>query len=310
MDIVIRLLTIEERIGLALMFESIEELHALCTPSIQAALLDPVKVHRINELLTQYRIPVVSSELDDVQKEALATGKKPEIKRPPIKLGYVGVLRAGQGQRLVELFNLGTLERHGASNQRPMIHVKLIVPEELGPELQQIHEEWFKTRISIPMECEHGNFWISPEFTQRGRNYQHYTAVQAISAMPFQQLSSTCEVGQGSGHLTSDLYCVRWREVLDELVRKRPDLSFVHFMLYHFLQPLHIQEIHKPQLKGKALGVRFKDQEYRVVGITLHGTLLLTKQLDQGLYYDTTLSFLDLAHTATWFEIEDNENTT
>ena len=310
MSIEIRLLTLEERVALALLFHPIEELSALCKPSIAEALTDPVKVHRIHELLSAFRVPVVSTELDEDHREALATGQKPVRRRRPMKLGYAGVLSEEMGERLTELFNLGQLDRDGLNNKRPVIHFTLTVPEERVSDLIQIHAEWLKSRVSIPLESEWGDFWISPEHSRPESATQHFIAVPTVSTQPIRELSPALNPRNSdtlNNRYMSEDYRNRWREVLDEMVREKPELSFVHFMLYHFLQPIHVQEIHRAQLKGKALGMEYRGTVYRVVGVTPHGTLQVTTRHNQCLLYEATFTFMDVARTARWFEMEDPE---
>ena len=303
----LRLLTLEERISLALMFFEISELQDLCRPSINEALRDPIKVHRINELLTEYRVAAISTELDEHQQEALRTGVKPVVARVPIRLSYAGVLEPEDGERLTELFNHGALERDGVVNHRPVSHMTLTVVDTVADELREIHDRWMKSRISIPMDCEEGAFWISPERTRKIGNTQHYTCVRSMSQLPSRDVTEYPMT-------TSPILVARqpdgdwnktWRRELDTMVRKNPDLAFVHFMLHHFLQPAHVQEIHRGQLKGKALGIMTGGHLYRVVGVTPHGTLQMTRNLNQELVYDTTVPFMDVYRTCTWQELKD-----
>lgn len=185
----IRLLALEERLLLALNYFKSQELDDLCIPSVSQALADPVKVHRINEVLTTTRVPVLSSELNEDQLETLRTGKPPEPK-----------------------------------------------PEE-PPPIPTVHKE------------------------------------------------------------------LNWRDALDHLVAEHPELDYVHFMLYHFLQPTHVREIHRPLLKGQALGLSYEGQLYRVVGITPFGTLQLSKSVKQGLVYDTTLPFTKVIESGEWSQL-------
>lgn len=312
MNIDIRLLTLEERVTLALLFHQIDELEDLCKPSMAEALMDPVKVHRIHELLSDDRVPVVSSELSEEQHQALLTGTKPDQPQQPIVLGYAGVLGEEMGERLTELFNKGSLDRDGLNNKRPVIHFILTVAPEDREDLRRIHAEWLKTRVSIPLESPWGEFWISPEMTpvDSDSGKQHFIAVRATTSQPLRELAPALDRRNAStlqGRYLAEEGRNRWRDVLDRLVKDKPELSFVHFMLYHFLQPIHVQEIHKAQLNGKALGMEYEGVRYRIVGITPHGTLMATTHLNQALLYEKTFVFLDVVRRATWLELEDED---
>lgn len=190
----IRLLALEERLLLATIYYKNPELDVLCIPSIRSALSDPDRVHQINEILTQTRVPVLTSELSEEELETLRTGKR-----------------------------------------------------------------------------------VAPKPARKQED-------APPSPLPSEQ---------------------NWRDLLDEMVAKNPELDFVHFMLYHFLQPANIREIHRPLLKKSALGLHYKNKLYRVVGVTPFGTLQLTTALKQDLVYETTLPFTETLNGGEWVRLSE-----
>ncbi len=300
-----RLLELEERINLALMYnDQIEELHDVCYPSVKLAMRDSDKVHRIMVLLSQHKVPVMSTELTEEQAEALRTGAKPTSNRPKIRVHYHGVLGDKDGKLLNELFNLGTFTQVGDSTPRPMSTWCLAVPEDKGFQLETVHRAWTKSRICLLVETGEGFFWVTPNPVNPHGTTQHYTVAQSSEAIaPNRPPLQRGSVIAGETARSAD-----WRDAMDELILRKPELGFVHLILSYLLQPAHVQLINQSQIGNKVLMLIYQGVMYRVVGITNSGMLLLTRRLDQGLVYETTISFLDVVrHSSTIWKQKDGE---
>lgn len=299
----IRLLTLDERVYFALMFcPEIEELREICQPSVASALQDSDKVHRINVLLSAHGVPVLSTELEDEQIEALRTGQPPAHHRPKIKIYSKGVLGDRDGERLNELFNSGKFVQIGDTTPRPMSTWCLEVGPEDQKDLEEIHSRWVKSRICVLVETIDGAFWVTPETTKPGSNTQNYTVVNSSSA----HVPNRSPVLRGTVVNSDHKRGGNWRDALDEMILRKPELGFVHLILNHYLQPAHVQLLHHAQLGSKVLLLIYQGVLYRVVGISSSGMLLLTRKLTQGLVYETTVPFLDvMRHPSTVWKQKD-----
>ena len=287
----VRLLTLEERVLLALLYFQIPELEEICKPDMVTAMKDASKVHRITQLIQDSHVPTLNTELTEDQFVALKTGRKPKGFKPKIKLNYTGVLSEKDGEKLEELFNVGTFIHQGQKTNRPLTTYRLMVPEEHVASLRRIHEKWLENRICILLEGEDGQCWITPDRLHTHTNTQDYVVVSAAHKL----VDSRSEVFEETPRNPSS-----WRETLDEMVALRPSLGFVQLMLNHYLQPAHVQLMHHEQLEGKVLLLTYQGNTYRVTGITSQGTLMLTTHLHQGLVYEHTLPFRLVAHEGEW----------
>lgn len=286
----IRLLSLDERVSYGLLYKDIPELTDLCAPTVREALLDHDKVHRINTLLGDHQVPVMSTELQPDQLEALRTGIRPANACSKIKLNYSGVLLEEDGKVLTDLFNEGEFTQIGDPTPRPMSTWRLSVPPRHAQLLEDTHRTWAKTRISILVETHEGVFWVSPDPVQEGTASQNYVVVSSSASRSLNKavVPISSDVNKRYG---------QWRDVLEEMVVRRPDLGFVHFMLTHFLQPVDSQLLNS-SVKTTALLVTYRGVQFRVVGMSASGMLLLSRKLEQHVVYETTVPFIVVAKDA------------
>lgn len=279
----LRLLSLEERVMLALMFYEIPELDELPPESVKA------QAHAVEQWLDEHKVPTLSTGLTPEQAEALRTGVKPDPNKPRLYLNYKSVLSEADGRRLEELLNIGEFTQLGEKTNRPLSTYRLTVPDEFAAELQAIHERWLVSRICILLECPSGLFWLTPDTAHRNTNTQHYVVVPSVQTDRIHSPVEHPEKGSAS-----------WREVLEDLIARRPDLGFVQLMLHHYLQPAHVQLLHNSQLNDHMLLMTHHGTTYRVIGISMQGTLMLTTKINQGLVYDVTMPFVDIVDEAQW----------
>lgn len=294
----IRLLSLDERVSYGLLYKHIPELTDLCVPCVREALRDHDKVHQINLLLSEHEIPIMSTELQPDQLEALRTGIRPLNATFQIKLNYSGVMSEEDGQSLTRLFNNGEFTRVGDPTPRPLSTWQLRVPEDQAAELERVHALWNKSRICVLVETHDGMYWVTPDTVHTDTNYQNYVVTESSSARSGNKVVTpiTSDINKRYG---------QWREVLEELVIEKPELGFVHFLLTHFLQPMDIQLLNQ-SVKQTALLVTYRGIEFRIVGMSSSGMLLLTQRLEQGVVYETTVPFIVVAKEAgtTWRQKE------
>lgn len=301
----VRLLSLDERVLLALLYFEIPELTEICKPNMTAAINDAGKVHRITQLIHDHHVPTLSTELSEDQLFALKTGVRPDGFKPRIKLNYHGVLTDEDGAILEELFNKGNFVQLGQKTNRPMSTYRLTVPEEDAATLAHIHEKWLENRICILVDGSKGQHWVTPDTLHRAKNHQDYVAVPSSHMSPTKHPAfrppqdNTAMITELTKHLTPS-----WRETLDQMVIAKPELAFVETMLNHFLQPAHVQLMHREQLNGKVLLLTYQGVTYRVVGMSTQGTLMLTKHLNQDLVYETTLPFRQVVREGVWSQVE------
>lgn len=301
----VRLLSLDERALLALLYYQIPELTEICKPDLSSAINDAGKVHRITQLLHDNHIPSLSTELSEDQQFALKTGVRPEGFKPRIKLNYKDVLSDTDGARLEELFNLGSFVQLGQKTNRPMSTYRLTVPAEHGHELEGIHDRWLENRICILVDGAKGQYWVTPDTLHRHATHQDYVAVPAsISPPPRSRPNRITVDGPALALDMSGPSPPSWRDTLDELTTLRPELTFVQTMLNHYLQPAHVQLMNQEAIENKVLLLTYRDKTYRVTGITAQGTLMLTTHLNQGLVYETTLPFRQVAVEGQWQLVE------
>lgn len=301
----VRLLTLEERVNLALMYDDqIKELHDVCYPSVDLAMRDSVKVHRMMVLLSQHKVPVMSTELTEEQSEALRTGVKPVSKRPKIKVHYHGVLGEKDGTLLNELFNQGKFEQIGDPTPRPMSIWRLTVDSKVGFKLETVHRAWTKSRICLLVEAEGQFYWVTPNAVDSGSCVQTYSVAKSSeTSTPTRSPLNRGTLVAGEVGRSAD-----WRDALDEMILREPELGYVHLILNHYLQPAHVQLLNNTQINQQVLYLIYQGVMYRVVGITGSGMLLLTRRLDQGLVYEHTVPFLDVVrHSSTIWKRKDGE---
>lgn len=299
----VRMLALDERVALALLYYQIPELTEICRPSPTEAINDSDKVHRITQILHERQIPTLSTELTEEQITALATGVKPVLGKAKIKLNYNGVLDDEDGQRLEELFNEGEFAQLGQKTNRPMTTWRLTVDDTVAHELEQIHARWLNNRICILVDSQDGLYWATPDTRQLGTTYQNYIVVPSTTAAaPRHPTFGTA--GSSKAMVVDALKtpAPSWRDAVDEMVSRKPHLVFVQTMLDHYLQPAHVQLTHKSALDGKVLLLSYEGHTYRVIGITNQGTLQLSKHLNQGLVYDTTLPVRQVLSKGEWIQ--------
>jgi hypothetical protein len=301
----VRLLSLDERVLLALLYFEIPELSEICKPNLSAAVNDAGKVHRITQLIHDFHVPTLSTELSEDQMHALKTGVRPDGFKPRIKLNYHGVLSEEDGNKLEDLFNEGKFVQLGQKTNRPMTTYRLTVSDEKAVELAEIHGRWLENRICILVDGSTGQYWVTPDTMHRKQNHQDYVVVPSSHMAPGKHHAIRPPVDEKAmitdvvKHLTPS-----WRESLDEMVLAKPELSFVQTMLNHFLQPAHVQLMHHDQLNGKVLLLTYQGVTYRVVGISAQGTLMVTTHLDQDLVYENTFPFRHVAREGVWSQVE------
>jgi len=300
----VRLLSLDERTLLALLYFQIPELTEICKPDLAAAINDASKVHRITQLLHEHHIPTLSTELSEDQAFALQTGVRPEGFKPRIRLNYKGVLNDEDGERLEELFNEGSFVQLGQKTNRPMSTCRLSVSKEHAKELESIHERWLENRICILVDSAKGQHWATPDTLHKGKNHQDYVVVASSHMGPPRHPAFRLPLDEKAVIIENHKPPVSWRDTLDELTIVRPELGFVQTMLNHYLQPAHVQLMHNDQMAGKVLLLTYKGVTYRVIGISIQGTLMLTTHLNQGLVYESTLPFRQVAVEGEWSLVE------
>lgn len=258
-----------------------------------AKAVKPTDEHYVNKMLERMdsnEVPTLTSQLSEQERAYLKGGDKAvaELAPPkePIVMDYTRILLEEDGRGLERLFNIGKYKRLDRPTNRPLVLFELSVPPGYGDALRRHHKAWLNNRAAIKVTSQYGTFWLLPGALLEQGDAQRYVGYRVDE---YTRMAS-----QGNTQLNTN-----WREEIEKAARGSEEFEYVLLVLSWLSLPKSLRNNNAHLMHDKRLFVTYDDKRYRVVGITSHGTLMLSTRFETDEIYDLSVP-LDLLEFSNW----------
>lgn len=240
----------------------------------------PVLYREIGKVLSDKKVPYLSTQLTTADI-AVLYGEEPNA----VILDHIGLLKKEDGEDLQEIFSRGTIQtlsfptRTDDYSHPAVFFIQLTVLPDDRERLQEIVAFWLSRRFSIPVMANGVRYLIQPA-TGRMRGLSQYFAVHR-DFIPTEEIGGeTVKLDLSFGPY------VPWQMLVDDYLMDNPQCREIANYL------ITTAAVGVCSLTGHIDPIYWVDDEgekWRVIGMDLHGTVMLSSYLKQDMSFDKQL---------------------
>jgi len=248
----------------------------------------PVLYREIRKVLSEYKVPQLSTQLTSADI-AVLYGEEPTA----VIFDYIGLLKKEDGEALQDIFTRGTIQtlsfpmRTDDYDHPAVFFIQLSVLPDDRERLQEVVAFWMQRRIAVPATAKGIRYLVQPA-TGRMRGLCQYFAVHR-DYIPTDEIGSeTVKLDLSFGPY------VPWQMLVDDYLLDNPQCREITNYL------ITTAAVGVCSLTGHIDPIYWVDdtgEKWRVIGMDLHGTVMLSSFLKQDMSFDKQLPVVAVLST-------------